>query len=117
VIWGDENLTDMTENELEKIRGKRSRDDFPRRADRLVKIRRCTVGQQAGSAYAKTSGAKRLSGLGSGTELLRKVRIPEPERRMDEYPINFRAVWLNVWHRSGALLQPLSSNRYEQRQR
>ena len=80
-------LTTMPEGELEKVRGQEIAMIFQEPIASLNPA--LTVGQQLIQPMQKHLGLSRSQAWERATDLLRQVRIPEPERRMDEYPHQF----------------------------
>ena len=86
IVFEGRDLLELTEPEMRDVRGNRDLDDLPG-ADDLAQPgadrsaarspRRCVLHR----GLSRARGAAR-----SAVEMLRQVGIPEPERRVDEYP-------------------------------
>ncbi len=87
VRLGQKSLTGMPESELETLRGKEIAMIFQEPIASLNPA--LTVGQQLIQPMQKHLGLNKTEAWDRATDLLRQVRIPEPERRMDEYPHQF----------------------------
>ncbi|MEM7803099.1 MAG: ABC transporter ATP-binding protein, partial [Chloroflexota bacterium] len=81
------NITRMSESELEKVRGQEIAMIFQEPIASLNPA--LTVGQQLIQPIQKHLGMSRQEAWDRATDLLRQVQIPEPERRMNEYPHQF----------------------------
>ena len=77
-------LSEMAEPELRKIRGGRIAMIFQEPMTSLNPV--FTIGQQIGEAVRLHQGVGRAEARNRAIEMLRKVKIPAPERRVDEYP-------------------------------
>ncbi|MFK7801004.1 MAG: dipeptide/oligopeptide/nickel ABC transporter permease/ATP-binding protein [Anaerolineae bacterium] len=82
-----QNITEMSESELRQLRGKEIAMIFQEPIASLNPA--LTVGQQLIQPMQVHLGMSKSEAWAEATTLLRKVRIPEPERRMDEYPHQF----------------------------
>jgi len=78
------NLLDLTESEMEAIRGNDISMIFQEPMTSLNPL--MTVGRQIGEAIALHQGLSRREALDRAAEMLRRVHIPEPERRAHAYP-------------------------------
>ena len=78
------NLLDLTESEMEAIRGNDISMIFQEPMTSLNPL--MTVGRQIGEAIALHQGVSRREALDQAVEMLRRVHIPEPERRAHAYP-------------------------------
>ncbi|MEM8856680.1 MAG: dipeptide/oligopeptide/nickel ABC transporter permease/ATP-binding protein [Chloroflexota bacterium] len=87
VHLGQKNITNMSESDLEKVRGQEISMIFQEPIASLNPS--LTVGQQLIQPMQKHLGMSKADAWAHATDLLRQVRIPEPERRMDEYPHQF----------------------------
>lgn len=77
-------LSEMAEAELRSIRGGRIAMIFQEPMTSLNPV--FTIGQQIGEAVRLHQGVGRAEARNRAIEMLRKVKIPAPERRVDEYP-------------------------------
>ena len=87
VMLNGKNTTRMSESELEKVRGQEIAMIFQEPIASLNPA--LTVGQQLIQPMQKHLGLSKSDAWQRATDLLRQVQIPEPERRMDEYPHQF----------------------------
>jgi oligopeptide/dipeptide ABC transporter ATP-binding protein len=78
------NLLDLTEGEMEAIRGNDISMIFQEPMTSLNPL--MTVGRQIGEAIALHQGLSRRETWDQAVEMLRRVHIPEPERRVHAYP-------------------------------
>ncbi|MEV5019852.1 ABC transporter ATP-binding protein [Streptomyces sp. NPDC053780] len=80
-------LTDAGEKQLEKLRGKKMAMIFQ---DALTALSPYyTVGRQIGEPFMKHNGASKRDARVRAIDLLQKVGIPNPEKRVDDYPHQF----------------------------
>ncbi|MEW2394667.1 ABC transporter ATP-binding protein [Streptomyces sp. NPDC046862] len=86
LLDGKELLT-ATERELERLRGNKMSMIFQ---DALASLSPYhTVGAQIGETYRKHTGASRREARERAVEMLRRVGIPQPDVRVDDYPHQF----------------------------
>ena len=78
------NLLDLSEGEMEAIRGNDISMIFQEPMTSLNPL--MTVGRQIGEAIALHQGLSRRDAWEHAVEMLRRVHIPEPERRVHAYP-------------------------------
>jgi len=78
------NLMDLTETEMEDIRGNDISMIFQEPMTSLNPL--LTVGRQIGEAIALHRGLSQRGASDEAVEMLRRVHIPEPERRAHAYP-------------------------------
>jgi oligopeptide/dipeptide ABC transporter ATP-binding protein len=78
------NLLDLTESEMEGIRGNDISMIFQEPMTSLNPL--LTVGRQISEAIALHRGLSRRDARDQAAEMLRRVHIPEPERRVHAYP-------------------------------
>src|SRR5947209_12247605 len=78
------NLLDLTESEMEDIRGNDISMIFQEPMTSLNPL--MTVGRQIAEAIALHRGLSRRDAMDQSVEMLRRVHIPEPERRAHTYP-------------------------------
>jgi oligopeptide/dipeptide ABC transporter ATP-binding protein len=78
------NLLDLSEAEMEGIRGNDISMIFQEPMTSLNPL--LTVGRQISEAIALHRGLSRRDARDQAVEMLRRVHIPEPERRVDAYP-------------------------------
>ncbi|MFI4999074.1 MAG: ABC transporter ATP-binding protein [Reyranellales bacterium] len=78
------NLLDLSETEMERIRGNEISMIFQEPMTSLNPL--FTVGRQVSEAIALHQGLSRREAMDRAVEMLRQVYIPEPERRVHAYP-------------------------------
>jgi oligopeptide/dipeptide ABC transporter ATP-binding protein len=78
------NLLDLSESAMESIRGNDISMIFQEPMTSLNPL--LTVGRQISEAIALHRGLSRRDARDQAVEMLRRVHIPEPERRVDAYP-------------------------------
>jgi oligopeptide/dipeptide ABC transporter ATP-binding protein len=78
------NLLGLPENEMERIRGNDISMIFQEPMTSLNPL--MTVGRQIAEAIALHRGLSRRDAIDQSVEMLRRVHIPEPERRTHAYP-------------------------------
>ncbi len=78
------NLLDLSEPEMERIRGNDISMIFQEPMTSLNPL--FTVGRQVSEAIALHQGLSRREAMNRAVEMLRQVSIPEPERRVHAYP-------------------------------
>jgi oligopeptide/dipeptide ABC transporter ATP-binding protein len=78
------NLLDLSEGEMEAIRGNDISMIFQEPMTSLNPL--MTVGRQISEAIALHQGLSRRAAFEQAIEMLRRVHIPEPERRVHAYP-------------------------------
>ena len=78
------NLLDLTEGEMEAIRGNDISMIFQEPMTSLNPL--LTIGRQIGEAMVLHRGLSWREALDEAAEMLRRVHIPEPERRVHAYP-------------------------------
>jgi peptide/nickel transport system ATP-binding protein len=80
-------LTDATERELERLRGKKMSMIFQ---DALASLSPYhTIGAQISETYRKHTGASKKEARARAIEMLTRVGIPQPDIRVDDYPHQF----------------------------
>ncbi len=80
-------LTQLAEEEMRKIRGARISMIFQEPMTSLNPV--FTIGAQVVEAIRLHQDVGRAEARNRAVKMLRKVKIPEPERRLDEYPHQF----------------------------
>jgi len=78
------NLLELDESEMEAIRGNHISMIFQEPMTSLNPL--MTIGRQISEAIALHRGLSRRDALDQAIEMLRRVHIPEPERRVEAYP-------------------------------
>ena len=84
IRFQDANLLSLTETQMEGIRGNDISMIFQEPMTSLNPL--LTAGAQIGEAIALHQNLSRREALNQAIEMLRRVRIPEPERRAHAYP-------------------------------
>ncbi|HXP03109.1 MAG TPA: ABC transporter ATP-binding protein [Stellaceae bacterium] len=84
IRFGGSNLLDLSESEMEAIRGNEISMIFQEPMTSLNPL--MTVGHQIGEAIALHQGLSANDAMDRAVEMLRRVSIPEPERRVHAYP-------------------------------
>ncbi|MEU9588704.1 ABC transporter ATP-binding protein [Streptomyces sp. NPDC048219] len=80
-------LTDASEKQMEKLRGKKMAMIFQ---DALTALSPYyTIGRQIGEPFMKHTGASKRDARVRAIDLLEKVGIPHPQQRVDDYPHQF----------------------------
>ena len=86
LLDGKELLT-ASEREMERLRGNKMSMIFQ---DALASLSPYhTIGTQIGETYRKHTGASRKEARARAIEMLRRVGIPQPDMRVDDYPHQF----------------------------
>jgi peptide/nickel transport system ATP-binding protein len=83
-MFGGSDLLKQSECELAELRGRELSMIFQNPRTALNPIRR--VGQQIADVLVRHGGATRYDALKLAVEMLKKVRIPDPDRRAEAYP-------------------------------
>lgn len=84
VRFHGQNLLDLSEREMRRIRGRKIAMIFQDPMTSLNPV--YTIGRQIAEAVEIHSGATRSEALAKAEEMLRLVRIADPERRLKNYP-------------------------------
>ncbi|MFE0106971.1 ABC transporter ATP-binding protein [Streptomyces sp. NPDC059009] len=87
ILLDGKELITATERELEQLRGNKMAMIFQ---DALASLSPYhTIGQQIGETFRKHTGASKKEARDRSVEMLRKVGIPQPDLRVDDYPHQF----------------------------
>ncbi|MEU5250081.1 ABC transporter ATP-binding protein, partial [Streptomyces asoensis] len=87
ILLDDKELLTATERELERLRGNKMSMIFQ---DALASLSPYhTIGKQIGETYRKHTGASKSQARARAIEMLKRVGIPQPEMRVDDYPHQF----------------------------
>jgi oligopeptide/dipeptide ABC transporter ATP-binding protein len=78
------NLLELSESEMEAVRGNDISMIFQEPMTSLNPLQ--TIGRQIGEAVALHRGLSQRAAMAEATAMLRRVHIPEPERRVHAYP-------------------------------
>lgn len=84
VILDNKNLLKLRESEMRRIRGNRISMIFQEPMTSLNPV--YTIGNQIAEAIWLHQDVSKREARNRAVEMLKKVRIPDPERRMNEYP-------------------------------
>ncbi len=84
VIFENKNLLHITEKEMRSIRGNKISMIFQEPMTSLNPV--YTIGNQIAEVFILHKGATRKQARELSIEMLKQVRIPSPEKRIDEYP-------------------------------
>jgi oligopeptide transport system ATP-binding protein len=87
VLFGGEDLLRKSEAEMRKIRGHRIAMIFQDPMTSLNPV--LTIGEQIAEAVRVHLGYNRREAREKAVDVLKKVRLPSPERRLDDYPHQF----------------------------
>jgi peptide/nickel transport system ATP-binding protein len=87
ILLDGEDLLTLRERQLEKLRGNKMAMIFQ---DALASLSPYhTVGKQIGEAYRKHTGCSKKAARERAVEMLRRVGVPQPDMRVDDYPHQF----------------------------
>ncbi|MEU4655380.1 ABC transporter ATP-binding protein [Streptomyces sp. NPDC023723] len=87
IVLDGEELNGAPEQTLERLRGNKMSMIFQ---DALASLSPYhTVGRQIAETYRKHTGASKLEAWNRAIEMLRRVGIPQPDMRVDDYPHQF----------------------------
>jgi peptide/nickel transport system ATP-binding protein len=84
VVFEGRDLLTLSEEEMRSVRGDRISMIFQEPMTSLNPA--LTVGRQIGESLVRHRGLARREALAQAIEMLRRVRMPEPERRATQYP-------------------------------
>ena len=87
VLWQGRDLVPMSSAEMQKIRAKEIAIVFQEPMTSLNPV--YTVGEQIAESVRLHEGLSRKEALNRAVEMLRLVRIPTPERRVNDFPHQF----------------------------
>ncbi len=87
ILYRDRDLLALSETEMEKLRGDRIGMIFQDPMTSLNPV--FTIGDQIGETVVAHQGVTKNVARKRAVELLRLVGIPEPEKRLDDYPHQF----------------------------
>ncbi|MFI6646082.1 ABC transporter ATP-binding protein [Streptomyces sp. NPDC050529] len=87
ILLDGKDLLSATERQLEQLRGNTMSMIFQ---DALASLSPYhTIGRQIGETYRKHTGASKKEARARAVEMLRRVGIPQPDMRVDDYPHQF----------------------------
>jgi peptide/nickel transport system ATP-binding protein len=87
ILLDDKELITATEKELERLRGNKMSMIFQ---DALASLSPYhTIGAQIAETYRKHTGCSKKEARTRAIEMLRRVGIPQPDARVDDYPHQF----------------------------
>jgi oligopeptide/dipeptide ABC transporter ATP-binding protein len=84
IRFGGRNLANLPESQMRRVRGKEIAMIFQEPMTALNPV--LTVGSQMGEVIRRHKGVSRRDARGAAIDLLKLVRIPSPEKRIDDYP-------------------------------
>jgi peptide/nickel transport system ATP-binding protein len=84
ILFEGKDLAKLSESEMQKIRGNRIAMIFQEPMTALNPV--FTAGEQVMEVFETHRGMNRAQAREAALTMLNKVRIPDPERRLDEYP-------------------------------
>ncbi|PWT87758.1 MAG: peptide ABC transporter ATP-binding protein [Acidobacteria bacterium] len=84
IFFQGKDLLSLSEKEMEAVRGNKISMIFQEPMTSLNPV--MTIGNQIAEAVILHKGVSKREGRKRAIELLKAVRIPDPERRIDEYP-------------------------------
>ena len=87
VLWQGRDLVPLPPEEMQKIRAKEIAIVFQEPMTSLNPV--YTVGQQIAESVRQHGGLSRKDAMDRAVEMLKRVRIPTPERRVHDYPHQF----------------------------
>ncbi|MFD9437335.1 ABC transporter ATP-binding protein [Streptomyces sp. NPDC060001] len=87
ILLDGKDLLTATERQLERLRGSTMSMIFQDALASLSPFH--TIGKQIGETYRKHTGASRPAARSRAVEMLRRVGIPQPDLRVDDYPHQF----------------------------
>ncbi|MFI9825656.1 ABC transporter ATP-binding protein [Streptomyces sp. NPDC052013] len=87
ILLDGKELLSASEKELERLRGRKMAMIFQDALAALSPYH--TVGTQIGETYRKHTGASKKEARTRAIEMLRRVGIPQPDMRVDDYPHQF----------------------------
>ncbi len=87
VRWRGRDLVPLSAREMDEIRAREIAIIFQEPMTSLNPV--FTVGEQIGESVRRHEGLSRRDARDRAIEMLRRVRIPNPERRVDDYPHQF----------------------------
>ena len=94
--WGEGNILDLSERELQKLRGTHLAMIFQDPMTALNPVR--SIGDQLTEAVTAHTRLPRAQARDRAVDLLTRVGIPAPERRMRDYPFQFSGGMLQRAH-------------------
>jgi len=84
ILYDGKDIVALSTRQMRKIRGDRISMIFQEPMTSLNPVK--TVGRQIGEVYALHRGVSKKESLKKAVEMLEKVQVPEPGRRVTEYP-------------------------------
>ncbi len=84
IVFEDKDLAALPRDHMRKIRGNRISMIFQEPMTALNPV--FTVGQQIGEVFRIHRGQSKAQARASALAMLKQVKIPDPEKRLDEYP-------------------------------
>ncbi len=87
ILFHGENLLDYSNKQMQELRGSKISMIFQEPSTALDPV--MTIGKQVSEALVLHTGIKKKEAMKKAVELLRKVKIPNPEQRVKQYPFEF----------------------------
>ncbi|VVS95598.1 ABC transporter ATP-binding protein [Desulfoluna spongiiphila] len=84
ILYDGKDIVSLSTRQMRKIRGDRISMIFQEPMTSLNPVK--TVGRQIGEVYALHRGVSKKESMQKAVEMLEKVQVPEPARRVKEYP-------------------------------
>jgi len=84
ILYDGKDIVGLSARQMRKIRGDRISMIFQEPMTSLNPVK--TVGRQIGEVYALHRGVSKSESMNKAVEMLEKVQVPEPARRVKEYP-------------------------------
>lgn len=84
ILYDGKDIVGLSARQMRKIRGDRISMIFQEPMTSLNPVK--TVGRQIGEVYALHRGVSKRESMNKAVEMLEKVQVPEPARRVKEYP-------------------------------
>jgi oligopeptide/dipeptide ABC transporter ATP-binding protein len=87
ILFHGQDLLELDDKEMQSLRGSKISMIFQEPSTALDPV--MTVGKQVSEALRIHKGLKKKEAMQEAVELLRRVRIPNPEQRAKQYPFEF----------------------------
>lgn len=87
ILYHGKNLLEATDKEIQALRGAKISMIFQEPSTALNPV--VTIGKQVSEALVIHKGIKKKEAMAEAVELLRRVKIPNPEQRVKQYPFEF----------------------------
>lgn len=87
ILFHGKDLLELSDKEMQKIRGSRISMIFQEPSSALNPV--MTIGNQIGESLRLHKGMRKKEAFAEAVNLLRKLKIPNPEERAKQYPFEF----------------------------